>query len=206
MSAARRPAQHRQADSRFHLTVATLTGSPRMIEAVTSVQSVLNEMLLAIPVLNANIAHSDRQHAIVVRAILAGKAGTGPPGHGRALRRHGRAPARPRGIAPAAMTRRPCTRNDRHLTPGRALSRIQRRAAIDTVVVAFTDMQGRLQGKRLHGHYFAEHVVGHGTEGCNYLLAVDVEMNTVGGYAISSWEKGYGDMEFVMDEATPSAS
>ena len=59
--------------------------------------------------------------------------------------------------------------------------------AIDTVVVAFTDMQGRLQGKRLHGRYFVEHVVGHGTEGCNYLLAVDVDMNTVGGYAISSW-------------------
>jgi glutamine synthetase len=45
-------------------------------------------------------------------------------------------------------------------------------------------------------------VVGHGTEGCNYLLAVDVDMNTVGGYAISSWEKGYGDMEFVLDEQT----
>jgi GntR family transcriptional regulator, transcriptional repressor for pyruvate dehydrogenase complex len=73
VSTARRPAQHRQADSRFHLTVATLTGSPRMIEAVTSVQSVLHEMLLAIPVLNANIAHSDRQHAVVVRAILAGQ-------------------------------------------------------------------------------------------------------------------------------------
>jgi glutamine synthetase len=92
-------------------------------------------------------------------------------------------------------------RNDRHLTMDDLLSRIQD-GAIDTVVVAFTDMQGRLQGKRLHGHYFAEHVVGHGTEGCNYLLAVDVEMNTVDGYAISSWEKGYGDMEFVLDEAT----
>ena len=73
---------------------------------------------------------------------------------------------------------------------------------IDTVVVAFTDMQGRLQGKRLHGRYFADHVVEHGTEGCNYLLAVDVDMNTVGGYAISSWERGYGDMEFVLDERT----
>jgi glutamine synthetase len=92
-------------------------------------------------------------------------------------------------------------RNDRHLTLDDLLSRIDDQA-IDTVVVAFTDMQGRLQGKRLHGHYFAEHVVGHGTEGCNYLLAVDVEMNTVGGYEISSWEKGYGDMEFVLDEAT----
>src|SRR5690348_12566513 len=73
---------------------------------------------------------------------------------------------------------------------------------IDTVVVAFTDMQGRLQGKRLHGRYFADVVVPHGTEGCNYLLAVDVEMNTVDGYAISSWEKGYGDMEFVPDWET----
>jgi glutamine synthetase len=98
------------------------------------------------------------------------------------------------------MTRSPL-RNDRHLTMDDLLARIQDQA-IDTVVVAFTDMQGRLQGKRLHGHYFAEHVVGHGTEGCNYLLAVDVEMNTVDGYAISSWEKGYGDMEFVLDEST----
>ena len=71
--AARRPAQHRQADSRFHLTVATLTGSPRVVEAVTSVQSTLHEMLLAIPVLEANIAHSDRQHAALVRAILSGR-------------------------------------------------------------------------------------------------------------------------------------
>src|ERR1041384_5037571 len=74
--------------------------------------------------------------------------------------------------------------------------------SVDTVIVAFTDMQGRLQGKRLHGHYFKDHVVEHGTEGCNYLLAVDVDMNTVDGYAISSWERGYGDMEFVLDHRT----
>ena len=90
-------------------------------------------------------------------------------------------------------------RNDRHLTMAELCRRIDD-GAIDTVVVAFTDMQGRLQGKRLHGRYFVDHVVGHGTEGCNYLLAVDVDMNTVDGYAISSWEKGYGDMEFVLDE------
>src|SRR4051794_40198750 len=64
---ARKPAAHRQADSRFHLTVASLAGSPRVIEAVTSVQSTLHEMLLAIPVLAANIAHSDRQHAALAR-------------------------------------------------------------------------------------------------------------------------------------------
>ncbi len=74
--------------------------------------------------------------------------------------------------------------------------------SIDTVIVAFTDMQGRLQGKRIHGHFFLEHVLAHGTEGCNYLLAVDIDMNTVDGYAISSWERGYGDMFFTMDLAT----
>jgi len=74
--------------------------------------------------------------------------------------------------------------------------------AIDTVVVAFTDMQGRLQGKRLHGRHFLDEVLAHGTEGCNYLLAVDVEMNTVSGYAISSWERGYGDMMFEPDLST----
>ena len=73
VSAATRPADHRQADSRFHLTVASLTDSPRIIQAVTSVQATLHEMLLAIPVLQTNIAHSDRQHAALVRAVLSGK-------------------------------------------------------------------------------------------------------------------------------------
>src|SRR4029078_3755434 len=73
---------------------------------------------------------------------------------------------------------------------------------VDTVIVAFTDMQGRLQGKRIHGQFFIDHVLENGTEGCNYLLAVDVDMNTVGGYAMSSWERGYGDMFFEMDLTT----
>ncbi|MEU1683707.1 glutamine synthetase family protein [Micromonospora sp. NPDC005707] len=64
---------------------------------------------------------------------------------------------------------------------------------IDTVVLALTDMQGRLQGKRFHAPFFLDQVVAHGSEGCNYLLAVDVDMNTVDGYAMSSWERGYGD-------------
>jgi len=64
---------------------------------------------------------------------------------------------------------------------------------IDTVLVALTDMQGRLQGKRLHARHFMDDVLGHGTEGCNYLLAVDVDMNTVDGYSMSSWGTGYGD-------------
>jgi glutamine synthetase len=67
---------------------------------------------------------------------------------------------------------------------------------VDTVLLAVTDMQGRLQGKRLSARYFLEEVVGHAAEGCNYLLAVDVDMNTVSGYAMSSWDRGYGD--FVM--------
>ncbi|RSN40883.1 glutamine synthetase [Amycolatopsis sp. WAC 04197] len=67
---------------------------------------------------------------------------------------------------------------------------------VDTVLVAITDMQGRLQGKRCAAEYFLNEVVEHATEACNYLLAVDVDMNTVDGYAMSSWETGYGD--FVM--------
>jgi glutamine synthetase len=73
---------------------------------------------------------------------------------------------------------------------------------VDTVVVAITDMQGRLQGKRLHAQFFLNEVVAHGTEGCNYLLAVDVEMNTVDGYAMSSWVSGYGDFVMRPDFAT----
>ena len=73
---------------------------------------------------------------------------------------------------------------------------------IDTVVVAVVDMQGRLQGKRFHAQHFLNEVLEHGTEGCNYLLAVDVDMNTVGGYAMSSWERGYGDFAMTPDLAT----
>jgi GntR family transcriptional repressor for pyruvate dehydrogenase complex len=73
VATARRPAEHRQADSRFHLTIASLSGSPHLIEAVTLVQSTLHEMLLAIPVLGANIGHSDRQHRAVTGAILSGR-------------------------------------------------------------------------------------------------------------------------------------
>ena len=73
---------------------------------------------------------------------------------------------------------------------------------IDTVVVAIVDLQGRLQGKRVDARFFLEDVLGHGTEGCNYLLAVDVEMNTVDGYSISSWQTGYGDFVMVPDLST----
>ena len=67
-------ARHRQADSRFHLTIASLSGSPRVVEAVTSVQASLHEMLSAIPVLQTNITHSAAQHATLTRAVLGGDA------------------------------------------------------------------------------------------------------------------------------------
>ncbi|MEW2480763.1 glutamine synthetase family protein [Mycobacterium sp. NPDC051198] len=73
---------------------------------------------------------------------------------------------------------------------------------IDTVIVAFCDMQGRLTGKRVSGRLFVEEVAAHGAECCNYLLAVDVDMNTVGGYSMSSWETGYGDMVMTADFST----
>ncbi len=70
---------------------------------------------------------------------------------------------------------------------------------IDTVLLAMVDMQGRLQGKRLTAEHFLDEVVEHDAEGCNYLLAVDVEMNPVEGYAMASWERGYGDFVFKPD-------
>ncbi|MCX5167977.1 glutamine synthetase family protein [Streptomyces antibioticus] len=73
---------------------------------------------------------------------------------------------------------------------------------IDTVVLAFPDMQGRLQGKRFAARFFLDEVLRHGTEGCNYLLAVDTEMNTVEGYAMSSWDNGYGDFAMRPDLTT----
>lgn len=82
------------------------------------------------------------------------------------------------------------------------LRRLVDSGEVDTVSVAFTDMQGRLQGKRCHARWFLDEVAEHGTEACNYLLAVDVEMNTVAGYAMSSWERGYGDFVLHPDPTT----
>ena len=75
--------------------------------------------------------------------------------------------------------------------------------SIDTVIVAFTDMQGRLMGKRLHGEFFVEeHIADHGVEGCNYLMALDMEMDPTPGYEIASWEQGFGDFALKPDVAT----
>ena len=76
--------------------------------------------------------------------------------------------------------------------------------AIDTVLVAFPDLQGRLVGKRVTGHYWAEQMQG-GREpvhACNYLLAVDVDMNPLSGYQFANWEQGYGDVAVQPDLAT----
>ena len=73
---------------------------------------------------------------------------------------------------------------------------------IDTVEVVMTDMQGRLQGKRVSAEFFLDEAVGHDAEACSYLLAVDVDMNTVDGYAVSSWEQGYGDFVLRPDLST----
>src|SRR5438270_3173706 len=73
---------------------------------------------------------------------------------------------------------------------------------IDTVVAAFTDMQGRLMGKRIDVSYFLAEVADHGVEGCNYLLALDMEMDPIPGYEMANWEKGYGDFSLTPDLAT----
>jgi len=82
-----------------------------------------------------------------------------------------------------------------------ALKTLVSKGEIDTVLVACIDMQGRLMGKRFHAAFFCDG--GHTeTHCCNYLLAVDMEMNTVPGYKSSSWEKGYGDYALRPDMST----
>src|ERR1700690_826016 len=73
---------------------------------------------------------------------------------------------------------------------------------IATVVAAFTDMQGRLAGKRGEAHYFLAEPAEPGLEGCNYLLALDMEMDPQAGYEMASWERGYGDFHLTPDFAT----
>jgi glutamine synthetase len=74
-----------------------------------------------------------------------------------------------------------------------------RHGDVDTVIVGITDMQGRLQGKRLDATYFIDELHEGIVEGCSYLLASDVDMRTVDGFALTSWERGYGDLAFKPD-------
>jgi glutamine synthetase len=74
-----------------------------------------------------------------------------------------------------------------------ALDRQITEGEVETILVAFTDLQGRLLGKRVTGHFFQDHVLGDGIEACDYLLAIDVDMTPLPGYDFASWDKGYGD-------------
>ena len=73
------------------------------------------------------------------------------------------------------------------------LRKMVRDGEIDTVIVALTDMQGRLVGKRVQGEAFLKGVVDHGIHFCTYLLGTDMEMNTPDGFKLMNWETGYGD-------------
>jgi glutamine synthetase len=77
-----------------------------------------------------------------------------------------------------------------------------RKGEIDTVITVFPDVFGRLVGKRFTGKFFIDHVAGHGTHGCNYLLTVNLEMDPLDGFKIANWEKGFGDFEFRPDFST----
>src|ERR1039458_2345240 len=92
------------------------------------------------------------------------------------------------------------------LTPGRLTYKdllVQIRSGdIDTVILAITDMQGRLQGKRLDASFFADDIGEAAIDGCSYLLASDVDMHTVDGFALTSWDRGYGDLAFKADFTT----
>jgi glutamine synthetase len=97
---------------------------------------------------------------------------------------------------------------ENHRTGGHAplsrdeLGRLVAAGDVDTVIVAFTDMQGRLMGKRVSARFFLDEAAEHGAECCNYLFAVDVDMSTVDGYDMAGWDSGYGDMAMLPDLTT----
>ncbi len=72
---------------------------------------------------------------------------------------------------------------------------------IDTVLVCFPDMQGRLMGKRVTGHFYLEHAM-HELHVCDYLLANDMDNKPVPGYEAANWDRGYGDFELKSDLST----
>ena len=82
------------------------------------------------------------------------------------------------------------------------LKALVKKGEMDTVIVAFPDVLGRLVGKRFRADYFLDHVVHHGTHGCNYLLTVNMEMDPMDGFAVANWDAGFGDFEMVPDMST----
>ena len=85
---------------------------------------------------------------------------------------------------------------------GKQLEQLIRRGEIDTVLTVFPDTFGRLMGKRVVGSYFLDHVAAEGAHACIYLFTVDMEMEPLPGFKLTSWERGYGDMKVVPDLAT----
>ena len=90
--------------------------------------------------------------------------------------------------------------------PGRLdrkrLAQLIEKGEIDTVLTVFPDAFGRLMGKRVVGRYFLDHVIDDGAHACIYLFTVDMEMEPLPGFKLTSWERGYGDMKMVPDLAT----
>ncbi|MBI4612372.1 MAG: glutamine synthetase [Planctomycetes bacterium] len=83
-----------------------------------------------------------------------------------------------------------------------ALEAMVQAGEIDTVLAVFPDMFGRFMGKRITGRFFLDEIASHGMHACDYLLACDMEMDPVPGYAFTSWKTGYGDFHAVPDLAT----
>ena len=90
--------------------------------------------------------------------------------------------------------------------PGRLdrkrLAQLIEKGEIDTVLTVFPDAFGRLMGKRVVGRYFLDQVIDDGAHACIYLFTVDMEMEPLPGFKLTSWERGYGDMKMVPDLAT----
>jgi len=84
----------------------------------------------------------------------------------------------------------------------RTLKSLIRKDDVDTILTVFPDGQGRLMGKRVVGRYFLDHAAGEGIHACIYLFTVDMEMEPLPGFKLTSWERGYGDMKMVPDMAT----
>src|SRR5437867_13366628 len=84
----------------------------------------------------------------------------------------------------------------------RRLAQLIAKGDVDTVLTVFPDALGRLMGKRVVGRYFLDHVVDDGGHACIYLFTVDMEMEPLPGFKLTSWERGYGDMKMVPDPAT----
>ena len=110
--------------------------------------------------------------------------------HRRAGRR--RRPARPQ-RQPRRIAMSDHDHDARRAPPSRRAREMVRDGRIDTIVVAITDMQGRLMGKRVQGQAFLDGVISHGAHFCTYLLGTDMEMNTPEGFRLMNWETGYGD-------------